>query len=63
MEEEDDSDLETRVAGGVSAQPVANSSVEMLDIDYSQRPQLNTGQSSHLDNVDFNWLQDYFASS
>ena len=63
MEEEDDSDLETRVVKGASAQPVVNSSVEMLDIDDSHRPQLNTGQSSHLDNVNFNWLQDYFASS
>lgn len=63
MEEEGDSDLETRVAGGASAQPVVNSSVEMLDTDVSQKPQLNTGQRSHLDNVNFNWLQDYFASS
>ena len=63
MEEEDDSDLETRVAGGVSAQPVVNSSVEMLDIDDSQRPGLSAGESSQLDNVNFNWLQDYFASS
>lgn len=61
--EEDDSDLETRVTGGASAQPVVNSSVEMLDIDDSQRRRLDTGQSSHLDNVNFNWLQDYFASS
>ena len=63
MEEEDDSDLETRVTGRASAQPVVNSSVEMLDIDDSQRRRLDTGQSSHLDNVNFNWLQDYFASS
>ena len=62
MEEEDDSDLETtRVASRASAQSVVNSSVEMLDTDVSQRPQLNPGQSSHLDNVNFNWLQDYFA--
>lgn len=63
MEEEDDSDLETRFTGGASAQPVVNSPVEMLDIDDSQRRRLDTGQSSHLDNVNFNWLQDYFASS
>ena len=63
MEEEHDSDLETRVTGGASAQPLVNSSVEMLDINDSRRPRLDTGQSSHLDNVNFNWLQDYFVSS
>lgn len=58
MEEEDDSDLETtRVAAGGSGQPVVNSSVEILDTDVSQR------QGSHLDKVNFTWLQDYFASS
>lgn len=63
MGEEDDSDLETRVADRASGQPVVNSSVQMLDSDVSQRPQLNTGQSPHLDNVNFTWLQDYFSSS
>lgn len=58
MEEEDDSDLETtRVTAGASGQPVVNSSVEILDTDVSQR------QGSHLDKVNFTWLQDYFASS
>jgi len=58
MEEEEDSDLETtRVAAGTSEQPVVNSSVEMLDTDVSQ------SQGSHLDKVNFTWLQDYFASS
>ena len=64
MEEEDDSDLETtRRTGGTLVQSVVNSSAGMLNIDVSQRPQLYTGQSSHLDSVNFNWLQDYFASS
>jgi len=58
MEEEEDSDLETtRVAAGTSEQPVVNSSVEMLDTDVSH------SQGSHLDKVNFTWLQDYFASS
>ena len=58
MEEEGDSDLETtRVAVAASGTPVVNSSVDMLDTDVSQR------QGSHLDKVNFTWLQDYFASS
>ena len=61
MEEDNDSDLETtRVAGGALAQPVVDSSVEMLNTDVSQRTQLNTGQISHFDNVNFTWLRDYF---
>ena len=64
MDEDNDSDLETtRAAGGAMAQPVVDSSVEMLDSDVSQRPQLNTGQFSDFENVNFTWLRDYFASS
>ena len=63
MEEEDDSDLETRFADGALGQSVVNSSVEMMGSDVSQRPQLNTGQSPPLDSVNFTWLRDYFASS
>ena len=64
MEEDEDSDLETtRVAEGASGQSVVNTPIEMMDSDVSQRRQLSTGENSHLENVNFSWLQDYFMSS